>query len=321
MQNTKSQNSIIALISSLLFAALFSMVEWEWVQGGIFVDREVYFSIFRSAPELDISFNFIQIVAYVVNEQFWSQLIRWLSESVGLSLTTVFGIISFLLVFSYAYFVSSKVGPLAILMLVNPLLVDLAYSQLRMSLAMVFLLFAFNSQNWYFRILFLVFGCFIHTASFLFIFIVLCVIFSIRVTCKYRFNRFNCYMLLVFTGFCIALMVGPLRTFILQYLGDRRVVYDASATSWTYASVWIAILGAASFQLSSFFRNHVNAIALVFLSVYTFCTVFSVYGLRFLAAALPFFVVALCRFGSLERAFVVLVYAAYTIVQWLYWIR
>lgn len=311
----------IAVIASFLFAVFFSMVDWESVHGSFFVDREVYFSIFRNAPDFEISFSFFQLVAFIVNEQLWSQLIRGLHENIGLSLTTVFGVISFLLVFSYAYFVSSRVGPLAILLLINPLLVDLAFSQLRMSLAMVFLLIAFNCNRWLYRLPFLLIGCFIHTASFLFVIMALCVFVSVSLAEKYRLNRFNCYFLLVFTGFCIALVVGPLRTFILEQLGDRRIVYDAPATTWTYASVWVAILAVAALQLSAFFRNHVNAIALVFLSVYTFCTLFSVYGLRFLAASLPFFVVALCRFGSFERAFVVLIFAAYTIVQWVYWIR
>lgn len=321
MNGSLRNDNSIAFLSSILFAILFVLVPWELVHGSLFVDREVYFAIFSNEPDFEISFSSMHILAYIINEQLWSQLVRWLHVGVGLPLTNVFSIVSFLLVFSYAYFVSSRVGPLAILLLINPLLIDLAYSQLRMSLAMVLLLAAFGCQRWFYRMLFVLLACFIHTASFLFFFMALSVFVCVWLTKRYSFNRFSCYILLVITGFVIALIVGPLRTLILEYLGDRRVVYDAAATTLTYASIWVAILIAASLQLNIFFRDNVNAIALVFLSVFTFCTLFSVYGLRFLAAALPFFVVALCRFGSIERSFVILLFAAYTVVQWVYWIR
>lgn len=321
MNESLKADSSIAFLSSMLFAILFVLVPWELVHGSFFVDREVYFTIFSNAPDIEISFSPEQILAYIINEQLWSQLVRWLHVGVGLPLANVFSMVSFLVVFSYAYFVSSRVGPLAILMLINPLLIDLAYSQLRMSFAMVLLLIAFSCRHWFVRMFFVSLACFIHTASFLFFFMALSVFICVWLTKKYSLNRFSCYILLVITGFIIALIVGPLRTWILEYLGDRRVVYDAAVVTLTYASIWIAILIAASLQLNIFFRDNVNAIALVFLSVFTFCTLFSVYGLRFLAAALPFFVVALCRFGSIERSFVILLFAAYTVIQWVYWIR
>lgn len=318
--NRQHSSHSISLLLSLLFAFGVAVIPWEQVHGTSFVDREVYLSFFNAAPEVPISFEIFSVLAYVVNEQLWSQSVRWLNTVPGLSLPEIFGLITFASTFSYAYFVSSRIGPFAILLLVNPLLIDLVYSQLRMSLAMVFLLTAYSCRKPIVIVILAAVACMLHTASFLFIFMILSIIFSVRLAVRYDLSRFSSYVLVVWTGFLIALMVGPLRVIILEYLGDRRAVYEAPSTSWSYASIWIFILGAACIQTKMFFRDHTNAIALTFLAVYTFCTFFSVYGLRFLSAALPFFIVALCRFNVIERSLVILLFAAYSVLQWLYWI-
>lgn len=318
---TRQQNLIISLILCVFFAFGVAVTPWELVHGSTFVDREVYISMFSAAPDVQISFELVSLLAYVVNEQLWSQSIRWLNSSLGMSLPEIFAVITFFATFSYAFFVSTRVNPLAILLLVNPLLIDLVYSQLRMSLAMVFLLAAYSCRGRLMIGVCAAVACMLHTASFLFIFMIFSIIFSVRLSIRYDLSRFTSYAFVVWTGLLMALFVGPFRVIILEWLGDRRAVYDAPATTWSYASIWIFILGAASIQSKVFFRDHTNAIALNFLAVYAFCTAFSIYGLRFLSAALPFFIVALCRFGAIERSLVILLFAAYSVLQWVYWIN
>jgi hypothetical protein len=313
--------TIKALFVSLLFAVFFALMPWQDIQGGAFIDRQVYFDIFSSESSIIIPLEWSTLIPFILNEQLWSITVRWLNNSMHISLTVIFSVITFMVVFSYSYFVACRVGTIAVLLLLNPLLVDLAYSQLRISLAMVFLLAAYNIKNALIAGIFILVACFIHTASLLFVFMAGLVFYCIRLTGRYDLGRVASYLSFVGIGFLIAVMVGPLRTWILEYFGDRRVSYDALPTSWVYASIWVFILCLASIQYSSFFRDRANTIAITFLSVYTFCTLFSVYGLRFLAAALPFFVVALCRFGNIERVLIILVFAAYSVVQWVYWIR
>lgn len=312
--------TIKALFVSLLFAMCFALMPWQDIQGGAFVDRQVYFDIFSSEPSTVIPFEWSTLIPFILNEQLWSNAVRWLNTSMSISLTLIFSAITFMVVFSYSYFVASRVGTIAVLLLLNPLLVDLAYSQLRISLAMVFLLSAYNIKNALIAGSLIIVACFIHTASLLFVFMAGLIFYCIRLTGRYDLGRVGSYLSFVGIGFLIAVIVGPLRIWILEYFGDRRVSYDALPTSWVYASIWVFILFLASIQHSSFFRDRANTIAITFLSVYTFCTLFSVYSSRFLAAALPFFVVALCRFGTTERVLIILLFAAYSVVQWVYWI-
>ncbi len=315
------EQKMLAMFVSLSFAIFFVAVDWESVFGQQFEDRQVYLFVFQGRPDFDLEFNKDTFFFFLFNEQLWNKGVRWLNVSVGFSLNEIFGGVTFLTALSYSYFVTSRVGPFGVIFVLNPIFIDLAYSQLRMAAAMVLLLLAFNTRIKFLSLLFISLAFFIHTASFLFFFIAFAVHLVIRWSDKYNYQNIVSCLLLVFTGFMVAVAVGPLRVLILSYFGDRRANYEADASNWLYASIWIFILAISFFQERRFFRDYSNAIAVTFLSVFVFCTVFSVYGLRFLSAALPFIFVSLFRLGSMEKPLVILIFFAFSIVQWIYWLQ
>lgn len=320
-QQSSFEQKSIAMLVSLLFAIVFVTVNWESVFGHQFEDRTVYLFMFQGKPDFDLEFNKDTFFFYLFNEQLWNKGVRFLNTSMGLTLLEIFSGISFLVALSYCYFVTSRVGVWGVIFILNPLFVDLAYSQLRMAAAMVLLLLVFNIRLTWLRLLLLAAVFFIHTASFLFVMIYLMVHWTIRLSERYNLQGFMSCAFLTFGGFIVACFVGPLRVMILEVLGDRRVKYDADASGWAYASIWVLILAVSFVQKREFFRNYTNAVAVTFLSVFVFCTLFSVYGLRFLSAALPFIFVLLCRFGPIERPLMILTFLAFSIFQWIYWMR
>jgi hypothetical protein len=319
-QRSFEQKSI-AILVSLLFAILFVTVRWEAVFGQEFEDRTVYLFMFQGKPDFDLEFNKDTFFFYLFNEQLWNKGVRFLNTTMGLTLLEIFSGVSFLVAFSYCYFVTSRVGLFGVIFICNPLFVDLAYSQLRMAAAMVLLLLVFNLKSTLIRLILLSAVFFIHTASFLFVVIYLMVHCTIKISERYNLKGFMSCLLLTFSGFIVACFVGPLRVMILEVLGDRRVKYEADASGWAYSSIWLLILAVSFIQKREFFRNYTNAVAITFISVFIFCTAFSVYGLRFLSAALPFIFVLLCRFGPLERPLMILVFLMFSIFQWVYWMR
>lgn len=318
---TSLEKKILALIVSLFFATVFLAINWEGVFGAKFEDRQVFFYMFQNKPDYDLEFNKDTFFFFLINEQLWNKGVRWLNTSMGLSLAEIFGIVTFLCAFAYSYFVAIRVSPLAVPLLVNPIFIDLACSQLRMAMAMVLLLFAYDSRIKSLKVILLCAAFFIHTASFLFLFIVFSVYVVVKLSERYNFQNIVSCTFLIVNGLLVAIVVGPLRAWILEFLGDRRVNYAAEASTWTYASAWMLILLVSYFQKREFFRDFTNAIAVTFLSVFVFCTAFSVYGLRFLSVALPFVFVALFRMGPIERPLIILVFLAYSIVQWVFWVR
>ena len=81
------------------------------------------------------------------------------------------------------------------------------------------------------------------------------------------------------------------------------------------------LLAVTMFQKKEFFRSVENAVAVSMLSTFVFCTAFGVYGIRFIAASFPMLIVSMYRLGYMERPFVILSFMAFTIFQWIYWIR
>jgi hypothetical protein len=315
------EQKFLAFAVAVIFATVYLLVDWEALQGIKFEDRNIYFYMFQGKADLEVDFTKETFFYFLFNEQLWNKGVRWLNTSVGLSLTEIFAGVTFLTAMSYSYFIASRVGILAVVFLINPIFVDLASSQLRMAAAMVLILFAFTSRSKYLATLLIFMAFFIHTATFLFVFIAFSVHLVIKLSERYDFQNIVSCTFLVVTGLLVAVAVGPLRVFILGYLGDRRVNYDIAPSGWSYASIWVFILAVAYLQEKKFFRDYSNAIAVTFLSVFVFCTVFSVYGLRFLSAALPFIFVSLFRFGAVEKPLVILIFLAFSIVQWIYWVR
>ena len=314
-------NYLITFFASCLSALLFISIDWERVFGNSFEDRQVFLYVFLGKSDYDVEFKAETFFFYLFNEQLWDKGVRFLNIDMGFSVPEIFTAVSFFTVFTYAYFIVSRVGLAGLILLVNPLFVDMAYSQLRISAAMCFLLTAYNSRFVGVRVFLICCAFFIHTASFLFVMIALCSAFIVKISMRRNWTPMTSYLLLLMVGLSVAAVVGPLRVAILEFLGDRRTDYEIAAATWSYASMWLLLLAVGIFQSPTFLRSNINAIAVVFLAVFSFCTVFSVYGVRFLSAALPFIIVFLLRLGSFEKPAIFIAFCGYAMVQWSLWFR
>lgn len=310
-----------AFFSALLFASLVSVIDWEAVQGVLFEDRQNFYFVFNSKPDFDIPFSFETVFFHLFNEQLWNKGVRILVADYHLSLDEIFFGVSFLLLFSFAYFVAVRSKIYIVPLLLNPIVIDLAFSQLRMSMALVFLMIAASSKSKFIITVLFVAGFFIHTATMLFAALAFGIYKVVQYSIKNDYEGFSSYFSLFSFGFIVALIVGPLRSVILEFFGDRRANYDIAASGWAYASFWLLLLAVTMFQRKDFFRNFDNAIAVSMLSTFVFCTGFGVYGIRFIAASFPMILVSMYRLGHVERPFVILAFMSFSIFQWLFWIR
>lgn len=315
------QSYLVPFLSSVLFAFIFIYIDWERVFGNSFEDRQVFLYVFQGKSDYDVDFKAETFFFYLFNEQLWDKGVRFLNIDLGFSVPEIFAVISFLTIFSYVFFVVARVGLVGLVLLINPLIVDMAYSQLRISAAMCFLLAAYEIRITAVRTLLICCAFFIHTASFLFVFITFCAVFISHFSNSRQLSQITNYMLLLFIGFAVAAVVGPLRVAILEFLGDRRTDYEIAAATWSYAAIWLLLLFSCVFQSRKFLLNYSNAIGIVFLSVFAFCTAFSVYGVRFLSAAFPFIAVLLLRLGTTERPAIFILLCLNSIVQWMLWFR
>jgi hypothetical protein len=310
-----------AFFSALLFASIISLVNWETVQGVLFEDRQNFYFVFNSKPDFDVPFSVETLFFHLFNEQLWNKGVRTLVTIYHLSLDEIFSTVSFLLLFTFSYFVASRSKVYIVPLLLNPIVIDLAFSQLRMSMALVFLMFAASSRNLFVIISLFVVGFFIHTATMLFAALAFGIYKVVQYSIKNDYESFRSYLSLVVFGLIVAVIVGPLRTVILEFFGDRRATYEIAASGWAYASFWLFLLGIMMFQRRDFYRSFESAVAVSMVSTFVFCTAFGVYGIRFIAASFPIILVSMYRLGHIERPFVFLSFMGFSIFQWIFWIR
>lgn len=300
-----------------IFSLLVIWVPWSELAGRGFEDRLVYlekFSIFDSIPYVGESDG---LWSFVVNESLWDILIRSLSSF--LPLNFVFGFITFLSLISFSYYLLSRHELYSLLFLVNPLVIDFAFSQLRMALAMSILLIALNLRSKYLIFGVIAIAFMLHTATIL---IVLMYLFSLALHFRIVERRFSVKKvaaLLLLFAFLVILVIGPFRGLILDAVGDRRAIYNVGASSIPYISIWLLFLIVVIFQRKKFFLSADNLMAVIGVSIFVIATFSGVPGLRFVSSIFPLVVSAILYFDKSFRPIFLIIFNMYVIVQWYFW--
>jgi hypothetical protein len=304
----------------LAFCALMTLVPWERLMGGSFADRGVYLSTFSSFHPRSIAPYTGGAIAFVTNEVLWDAGVRWAAGNLNLPVEALFGAISFLCLFVFSRYLVSKHGLFSLVFLVNPLVVDFAFSQLRMALAVSLLLLAmYERARRPVSGALIVLACMIHTASFLFLFVFFAVQEAGRRLSVRKATGLTRWLALVGIGLAVVLVIGPFRTVLLSMVKDRRAAYENVSQGLLYASFWVLLDLTTAVEGGRFFENEGNALAVVFLSVFVGATAFHIYNSRFLAAAFPLIISAMLSLSPQKRTLVLPLFIAYVCAQWYYW--
>lgn len=306
----------------ITFSLIFSFLPWEniWysTHGYNFIDREVYRDIFLNQPPYGEPCSFSSIVECISNERLWDYVVRFLIGQ-GVQLEYIFQSISFLLIAAFCFFLAKKVANgWPFFLLFNPLVIELAFSQLRLSLALSLLYFAYLSKAKSLRMLLAFCSIFIHTASVLFIAMY---IFAYSSGNKLVLARGKCFVIfiLALTGGVFSLLLGPLRELILSYVGDRRAQYQDLSSSVLYSLFWVGLLGCSLFQQGRFLDRLENRFSIIILSLVAFNILYSGYSTRFIAASFPVIICYMLNMSREYRVIVVSMFIYYTYAQWVYW--
>lgn len=315
-----SMGTVQAVLVSIVFALCFMYVPWEGLRGEEFYDRQVYLDYFSSALPLLEEKEMSGLSAFLVNEVLWDVLVRGLMQGFDLPAETVLNGVSVLCLSCFAYFLARRHGPLAILLLINPLVVDFAVSQLRMAMAVSIVMLGLFSGRRLVIAAAMFTACFIHTSIVLFI-----VMYLIPVQAGKWIGRANVPAatfgyIAMGGGLLVALVIGPLREVVLTRMNDRRAEYEMVAASVSYISFWILLLAAVPFQGKAFYRDNMNLLAISCLSTVVSATFLGVFAARFISATIPALFNAMLTMGRPVRELVVLAYLLFLVLQWTYWL-
>lgn len=305
------------------YSILFVLIPWERIRSLSFTDRENYLEYAYYGINVLEFRDFNTIYSYVFNEWLWHFIIK----NVGnyMPYEYFFTLVSFSIIFCMAYFLVRNTSIFSLIFLFNPLVVDLALSQYRISLAIVFISLAlFFSNNKILRILFLFIAMLIHTSSVIFILIFI----IIKIVGLFNWKKINPLYIYILIGFFLSFLMSGYLSSILQFFGDRRDYSDVSriTSSFVYTSFWLVVLIFLVLNNMSYFNktNKLKTISygysLVVLSMVSANIIFGGYSTRFLAVSFPVIIKAISETQFKIKLIIFFLYSIYVGVQWWFWI-
>ena len=313
------------IIICFIYTVLFCSIPWlkihEYIYGYAFEDRDVYISYFKYEESVLKYADFSGILSYVTNEYAWHYGISYMLEIKGVPLEFIFGVISFGCIFIFSVVLAVNRGAYSLIFLFNPLLVDLAFSQLRSALAASLLALAYLLKSRRVSLLIVCVSPFVHTASLLLVAMYAVAVFCSNQAGKNRDTARVQFAILCFAGVLTSLSVGPFREVILSLVGDRRVEYPDMASSSLYLLYWVLLLMVAATHLKFVTSRVESAFSIIVLSFVCANIIFGGYSTRILAISLPFVFTMMLGLPGVTRFSVVSLYLVYASAQWLYWLR
>lgn len=308
-------------VLALVFAVGVLLLPWEAWQGFAFVDLEVYLETFQPTHESmrDI-YELDSILDFISYEILWDDFVRVLVRITGdprlaLSLISAFvlWINACVLYRRYGYILPT-------VMLLSPLFIDFALSQLRLAFAISLLLAALNIRARAPALALVICAPFIHTSTPLFVGLFGLVKYVERRGQEWSWQR----IVFIAGGICLVLIVGLSfgRDALLIAMGDRRAnVYADSynSSSLMYVSFWAGLLFMQLVAGRDYLRRPDNLYAAMSLMLFVGLTLTGTYGSRFGAAAFPLVIAATLNLPPENRNIVLPVFIVFQLVQFLYW--
>lgn len=310
---------ILTYALSLLFALVFQLPDWpgifEAIYGYPMIDRLVYEN---KLLDYDLPVDYIfdpDLLTYFTREWLWNWSIANLNRELGWTPDQIFLIVTILVLWRFTFEIATRAGWIYVLLLVNPLVVDFAFSQLRLAFAIAVLSFFWRRQRGKVAtiIAYLV-CCSIHTAIILFA--------AMHLAAHYfasparRFTIFLCL-----TGVLISILIAPLRETILGAVGDRRAESPEMESSLLYLSFWIVMWALLLARQEKTVTSLDGRYALVILSIAAANLITGGYSTRFIVAGFPSLIIAMRNWPSKPVGLPVLLFLPYAGTQWLYWLR
>jgi hypothetical protein len=287
------------------------------------VDREVYERQILNYNLRSDYFNYTTPGTYLFEEALWSGGLSILTRDIGLPPSAVFFAITLAYMVTAALFIERYSSLRYVLLLVNPILIDLAWSQLRLALALVVLGLPLVLRKMP-RPLAMgayVAAPFIHTASLLIIVLYAAARLTRTTDADTDGRRAKIAAALVGVGLAVALATGPLREAILSQVGDRRIIYPDMSISIRYLSFWVFMFVVMLYDYRNTTQSLAQRLSLATLAVVMASALWGGYPLRFIAAGFPFIVCSMARATGLISNYLVLAFVLYALVQWAFWMN
>ena len=314
-------------ILPVVLAVIISMLPWPEIvlsgTRGILIDREVYTQKIIHKDNLLDYFYFGSYLDYFTSEYSWWFLMKLLEDGrLPVDYEMVFQMISTVFLVTASLIVYRRGGLLPLILLANPLVFELAYSQLRSALAIsiLHLVYLFLRRSTYVAVALCLFAATIHTTMIIFLAVyILCLMTADEGGRLSRWPVGLRLTVILGAGIFVGLVIGPLREVLLTLIGDRRADYLDLSSSPLYLAFWVGLLGLFLIDYRDTFRSVEGRFSLFILSLVTVNVFTGGYSLRFLALAYPFVISTVLMAKPSVKMFAIPAMSVYMIAQWFYY--
>ena len=256
-------------------------------------------------------------ISWLVYEPLWKYIIIGIGFTFDDYRLAIY-LISIIIVFLYTIFLFKRIDYyIGMILLFNPMFVDLVMSQIRSSFAFGLLLLAYDLRSRKLATLLAIASFLIHTSMIIFILIYF-ILYKLNKTVASK----KYYLIAIFTAFFIALFMRYGIDILLTLVGDRRAGYDTiiEAASISYSIVWFGIgLIIATFATFEDEQERIIAgYAITITSFFFFSSVMGSFAQRFLALTLPLIIISVSYLPKHYRQGTYIIFWLYILLMFKY---
>jgi hypothetical protein len=309
-----------------IFSIVYALIPWQSFSGtGAFEDRSVYHEKISQNIFVSDEKELTNVFDFFTNEIVWDLGLKYISQSISVDTEFLFFCISALTIFVFSVWLAKPFGIASLILLINPLIVDFAFSQLRSAFAFCLLAIAF----WLWRQKFRASGvCVTVVAAFIHSIIPLIILIYISANLIAHNNRNNQYsrsaMLSILLGVVFVIMLGPMRSVILTSIGDRRVDYQSASISLSYMSFWIFAAGALMISKGSAEYQHTRTtltnLSIILVTIFVGLALSNLPSARFLVILYPIIMQSMLMTEAPIKLSLISAFIFYTTMQWIFWL-
>lgn len=316
----------IAIPFSLLYAALILWVPWAELRGTEFVDifnylRRIEYIRLYSLDGIDFGDSIISMMS---SEFAWS----WITSvflRLGFTGEEFLAIMSGFSASVAAWFLARRVGGIAaVIMLINPISIDLYASQIRSAVAFsIFLLAASFIGNGTLKragsLALMVFTFFIHAS--------MPVLLGVYAASHFIGSRLSWsprrrVVITVSMAIAMALVFVVVAPIIINAIGDRRNLTAEGSKSIAYVAFWLILAGLLAISYNP--RNTTlwtYFFGLIILIFVVLSELMNTPLFRFIALSIPVILSCLPDLSRFNRPIIFLLWPLYDILLFSYWLR
>ena len=319
-ENIKIEQAYKAWTWAFIFALIYIYaIPWTELWGKEFEDTANYLFRINYLKEGGTEAHYTGL-KWVLDEPLWKYIIIALGLGFDDPRFSLYFISFLALLLSGSFFFRRVEFYVVMLLLLNPMSVNLYIEQVRIALAFSLVLFAYDLSSKPLASLFLLMAFLIHASMPIFL-----GLYYILHYLNKNVEARKYYLMAILTALGMALFMKFGANAILSAAGDRHAGYGdvAGSSSLAYSMAWFII--AMSLSVFADFRTDKERIliayAIVFMSFFFFSSILGIYAQRYVAVIMPIIIIAIGYLPAHIKQSTYIFMFAYNLFMFKYWFQ